>query len=74
MTDHIEDEFVVVTEDVQEFKKGKVYTCECGQGHGVSYGEDFGRCPNCQKVLVDKRTGEREWSQDDTEQTTLGGW
>lgn len=74
MGDHIEDKFVTVTEEVEEFKKGKVLTCDCGQGHGVAYGEDFGKCPKCGTVLVDEKTGDREWSQDQTEQTTLGSW
>jgi len=70
----LDDDFVDVTADVQEYKKGKVYDWECGQGHGVGYGEQFGTCPACGRTLVDKRRGEREPPEDTTEQATLGDW
>lgn len=68
------ERMVDVTDDVEEYEKGKTFECECGQGFGVSYGTDSVVCPSCDKVVVDSNAGDREPPEREGGQTSLGEW
>lgn len=68
------ERIVDVTEEVEEYQKGKTFECECGQGFGVEYGTDSVVCPTCSKVVVDTRSGDREPPEVKEEQSTLREW
>lgn len=54
------DNVIDITERVKEFKKGKTFKCDCGQGIGVEYGTRAVTCATCSCTLIDYRVGSRE--------------
>ena len=68
------EEQVDVTDEIEQYAKGKTVECVCGAGIGVPYGDMYIPCYACGRTLVDEEAGAREPPKTDDEQMTLGGY
>lgn len=63
---------VDVTDDVEVYRKGKTFECECGHGIGTEHDKGAVMCFSCNKVCVDRKADKREAPETEKEQATLG--
>lgn len=65
------DSHVNVTEEVECYKNGKTFECECGHGIGVGFDVSAVTCYDCGKICVDRHVDKREAPDVDDGQATL---
>lgn len=75
------DESVVdVTDRIEVYETGKVWSCDCGQDFGVGHGVRAKKCPTCGAINRDEEAELRaeQWEEkkeeqpDEEEQMVLG--
>jgi len=68
----IYDNVHYITDEVDEFQHGVVFSCLCGQDFGREFGEKIIDCVSCDRVLIDEKADEREPPERDDDQAGLG--
>jgi hypothetical protein len=65
------DSHVDITGSVEVYQTGKTFDCECGHGIGTEHDKGAVVCFNCNRVCVDRKSGDREAPKTEKEQATL---
>lgn len=63
-----------VTEDVECYQYGKIWTCECGQDMWGYHHTEAKKCPRCNLINVDRKHEDREAPDVEDGQMTLGNF
>ena len=64
--------YLDITDRVQCYQKGKVWSCDCGQDIGVHLDRRLVICATCNKPNIDMRWAEREPKEPEAKQAGLG--
>lgn len=68
------DSHVDVTDSIGCYAKAKTWDCECGADMWGYFETQYKKCPECDRVNVDRDYEEREAPQTDDGQATLGAF
>jgi len=67
-------DYVDVTDEVIEYEKGKVFSCECDQDFGVDFEVSMVNCPSCGKTVVDRNWESRSPPERERNQPAITEW